>query len=64
MVYGYEDSLTLLLMIIGIGLSLYAQFKINGTYGKFKKILNNGEEYIVNYENDLKISEEKIIKNN
>jgi len=40
MIYGYEDSLTMLLMIIGIGLSLYAQFKISGTYGKFKKVLN------------------------
>ena len=30
--------------------------------GKFKKTLKNGEEYIVEYKNDLKINEEKILK--
>lgn len=40
MVYGYEDSLTMILMIIGFGITFYAQIKIYGTYGRFKKIAN------------------------
>ena len=32
--------------------------------GKFKKILKNGEEYIITYKNDIKIEVEKITKNN
>lgn len=38
MVYGYEDALTLFLMLVGFAITVYAQVKISGTYGKFKMV--------------------------
>lgn len=43
MIYGYEDTLTLLLMLIGFFITIYAQIKISGTYGKYKMIANKSK---------------------
>lgn len=37
----YDDSLTIFLMLIGLVLVLYAQFKINSAYSKYKKVRNS-----------------------
>lgn len=36
--YGLETPMTLLLTLLGIGVVIFAQFKINSAYGKYKKI--------------------------
>ena len=41
MIYGLENILTLTLFIIGFIIVLYAQIKINSTYGKYKNIKLN-----------------------
>lgn len=41
MIYGLENILTMVLFIIGFIIVLYAQIKINTTYGKFKNIKLN-----------------------
>ena len=41
MIYGLENILTLTLFIIGLIIVLYAQIKINSTYGKYKNIKLN-----------------------
>lgn len=37
--YGLETIGTLLLSIIGFGAVLFAQFRINSAYSKYKKLL-------------------------
>lgn len=41
MIYGLENILTLTLFIIGFIIVLYAQIKINSTYGKYRNIKLN-----------------------
>lgn len=40
MMYGMENSLTMILLLIGFILTVYAQVNINGNYNKYKKIRN------------------------
>lgn len=40
MMYGMENSLTMILLLIGFILTVYAQANINGNYKKYKKIRN------------------------
>ena len=40
MMYGMENSLTMILLLIGFILTVYAQANINGNYNKYKKIRN------------------------
>ena len=41
MIYGYENGITLFLMVVSLIIVLVAQSKVKGTYNKYKKILNN-----------------------
>lgn len=38
--YGLESILTIMLSLLGFGIVLYAQLKINSSYGKYKEINN------------------------
>ena len=40
MMYGMENSLTMILLLIGFILTVYAQANISGNYNKYKKIRN------------------------
>ena len=40
MMYGMENSLTMILLLIGLILTVYAQANISGNYNKYKKIRN------------------------
>ena len=37
----YDDSLTILLLVIGFILVIYAQTKINSAYSKYRKVKNS-----------------------
>lgn len=42
MIYGYEDWLTILLLIVSTIIVGYAQFKINSSYSKYNKVKSKG----------------------
>lgn len=43
MIYGYEDTITIFLAIIGFIITLFAQLKINMNYHKYKNIANKNK---------------------
>ena len=40
-IYGLETPMTLLISLLGFGIVIFAQFRINSAYGKYKKIRSN-----------------------
>ena len=40
MIYGYENLITIILTLIGLAVTLFAQIWIDSTYSKYKKISN------------------------
>ena len=41
MLWGYENVLTILLSIIGFVIVIYAQFRINSSYSKYRRVKAN-----------------------